>query len=163
MWSNRVIEMRCVLRTATPSTLVLPTLQEQQLQATSAQTCNTCVCADVLFFLLLILPPLRVVQLEITNDSVFSSVFVVFLLWIDEAKAHIKPIYESYIGFIWAYIKPIYESYFSYKTYIWVIFFICRSYIHRHSYNMSVGVMEDYKLRDLRASHTLGWSWNWNT
>jgi hypothetical protein len=23
--------------------------------------------------------------------------------------------------------------------------------------------MEDYKLRDLRASHTLGWSWNWNT
>jgi hypothetical protein len=28
---------------------------------------------------------------------------------------------------------------------------------------MSVGVMEDYKLRDLRASHTLGWSWNWNT
>jgi hypothetical protein len=25
---------------------------------------------------------------------------------------------------------------------------------------MSVGVMEDYKLRDLRASHTLGWSWN---
>jgi hypothetical protein len=28
---------------------------------------------------------------------------------------------------------------------------------------MSVGVMEDYKLRDLRASHTLGWSWNWKT
>jgi hypothetical protein len=28
---------------------------------------------------------------------------------------------------------------------------------------MSVGVMEDYKLRDLRVSHTLGWSWNWNT
>jgi hypothetical protein len=25
---------------------------------------------------------------------------------------------------------------------------------------MSVGVMEDYKLRDLRVSHTLGWSWN---
>jgi hypothetical protein len=24
---------------------------------------------------------------------------------------------------------------------------------------MSVGVMEDYKLRDLRASHTLGWSY----
>jgi hypothetical protein len=23
---------------------------------------------------------------------------------------------------------------------------------------MSVGVIEDYKLRDLRASHTLGWS-----
>jgi hypothetical protein len=23
---------------------------------------------------------------------------------------------------------------------------------------MSVGVMEDYKLRDLRVSHTLGWS-----
>jgi hypothetical protein len=22
---------------------------------------------------------------------------------------------------------------------------------------MSIGVMEDYKLRDLRASHTLGW------
>ncbi len=21
--------------------------------------------------------------------------------------------------------------------------------------------MEDYKLRHLRASHTLGWSWNW--
>jgi hypothetical protein len=30
---------------------------------------------------------------------------------------------------------------------------------------MSVGVMKDYKLklRDLRVSHTLGWSWNWNT
>ncbi len=28
---------------------------------------------------------------------------------------------------------------------------------------ISVGVMEDYKLRDLRASHTLGWSWNWKT
>ncbi len=28
---------------------------------------------------------------------------------------------------------------------------------------MSVGVMEDYKLRDLRASHTLGWSWNWSS
>ena len=29
---------------------------------------------------------------------------------------------------------------------------------------MSVGVMKDYKLkqRDLRVSHTLGWSWNWN-
>ena len=26
-----------------------------------------------------------------------------------------------------------------------------------------IGVMEDYKLRDLRVSHTLGWSWNWNT
>jgi hypothetical protein len=25
---------------------------------------------------------------------------------------------------------------------------------------MSVGVMEDYKLRDLRVSHTLGRSWN---
>ena len=25
---------------------------------------------------------------------------------------------------------------------------------------MSVGVMEDYKLKDLLASHTLGWSWN---
>jgi hypothetical protein len=25
------------------------------------------------------------------------------------------------------------------------------------------GVMEDYKLRNLRDSHTLGWSWNWNT
>jgi len=24
---------------------------------------------------------------------------------------------------------------------------------------MSVGVIEDYKQRDLRASHTLGWSW----
>ncbi len=23
--------------------------------------------------------------------------------------------------------------------------------------------MEDYKLRDLRASHTLGWSWNWKS
>jgi hypothetical protein len=22
--------------------------------------------------------------------------------------------------------------------------------------------MEDYKLRDLCSSHTLGWSWNWN-
>ena len=30
---------------------------------------------------------------------------------------------------------------------------------------MSVGVMKDYKLklRKLRVSHTLGWSWNWNT
>jgi hypothetical protein len=30
---------------------------------------------------------------------------------------------------------------------------------------MSVGVMKDYKLklRKLCASHTLGWSWNWNT
>ncbi len=30
---------------------------------------------------------------------------------------------------------------------------------------MSVGVMKDYKLkrRNLHASHTLGWSWNWNT
>jgi hypothetical protein len=30
---------------------------------------------------------------------------------------------------------------------------------------MSVGVMKDckLKLRDLRDSHTLGWSWNWNT
>jgi hypothetical protein len=27
----------------------------------------------------------------------------------------------------------------------------------------AVGVMEDYKLRDLRASHTLGRWWNWNT
>ena len=27
---------------------------------------------------------------------------------------------------------------------------------------MNVGVMEDYKLRDLRASHTLGRSWNWD-
>jgi hypothetical protein len=28
---------------------------------------------------------------------------------------------------------------------------------------MSVGVMKDYKLkqRNLRSSHTLGWSWNW--
>ncbi len=26
-----------------------------------------------------------------------------------------------------------------------------------------VGVQEDYQLRDLRDSHTLGWSWNWNT
>jgi hypothetical protein len=33
------------------------------------------------------------------------------------------------------------------------------------TYSMSVGVMKDYKLklRDLRSSHTLGWSWNWNT
>jgi hypothetical protein len=30
---------------------------------------------------------------------------------------------------------------------------------------MSVGVMKDYKLKlgNLRVSHTLGWSWNWNT
>ena len=26
---------------------------------------------------------------------------------------------------------------------------------------MNVGVMKEYKLRDLRASHTLGWSWYW--
>jgi len=31
--------------------------------------------------------------------------------------------------------------------------------------SMSVGVMKDYKLklRKLRVSDTLGWSWNWNT
>jgi hypothetical protein len=28
---------------------------------------------------------------------------------------------------------------------------------------MSVGVMEDYKLRDLLTSHTLGWSWTRGT
>jgi hypothetical protein len=28
---------------------------------------------------------------------------------------------------------------------------------------MNVGVMKDYKLRNLCTSHTLGWSWNWNT
>ncbi len=28
---------------------------------------------------------------------------------------------------------------------------------------MNVGVMKDYKLRDLHTSHTLGWSWYWNT
>jgi hypothetical protein len=30
---------------------------------------------------------------------------------------------------------------------------------------MIVGVTKDYKLkvRNLHASHTLGWSWNWNT
>jgi hypothetical protein len=27
---------------------------------------------------------------------------------------------------------------------------------------MNVGVMKDYKLRDLCVSHTLGWSWYWN-
>jgi hypothetical protein len=29
---------------------------------------------------------------------------------------------------------------------------------------MSVGVMKDYKLkrRNIRTSHTLGWSWNWS-
>ncbi len=27
---------------------------------------------------------------------------------------------------------------------------------------MNVGVMKDYKLRDLLTSHTLGWSWYWN-
>jgi hypothetical protein len=35
---RRAIAMRCALRTATPSTLVLPALPEQQLQATSAKT-----------------------------------------------------------------------------------------------------------------------------
>ncbi len=44
---------------------------------------------------------------------------LLLLLWIDEAKANIKPIYE----------------------------FVCLLY-------MNVGVMKDYKLRDLRASHT---------
>jgi len=29
--------------------------------------------------------------------------------------------------------------------------------------SVGVGVMKDYKLKDLRVSHTLGWSWNWNT
>ena len=52
---RRAIEMRCALRTATPSTLVLPALQEQQMQATSAQTCKTCVCAAVVCFLVLLL------------------------------------------------------------------------------------------------------------
>ncbi len=42
---KRAMEMRCALRTATPSPLVLPALQEQQLQATSAQTLKTCFCA----------------------------------------------------------------------------------------------------------------------
>jgi hypothetical protein len=30
---------------------------------------------------------------------------------------------------------------------------------------MSIGVTKDYKLKvkNLHASHTLGWSWNWNT
>ncbi len=53
---RRAIDMRCALRTATPSTLVLPALQEQQLQATSAQTCKTCVCDAAVCFLVLLLP-----------------------------------------------------------------------------------------------------------
>jgi hypothetical protein len=53
---RRAIEMRCGLRTATPSTLVLPALQEHQLQATSAQTRKTCVCAAAACFLVLLLP-----------------------------------------------------------------------------------------------------------
>jgi hypothetical protein len=53
---RRAIEMRCGLRTATPSTLVLPAPQEQQPQATSAQTCKTCVCAAAVCFLVLLLP-----------------------------------------------------------------------------------------------------------
>ena len=53
---RRAIEMRCGLRTATPSTLVLPALQEHQLQATSAQTRKTCVCAAAVCFLVLLLP-----------------------------------------------------------------------------------------------------------
>jgi hypothetical protein len=52
---RRAIEMRCALRTATPSTLVLPALQEQQIQATPAQTCKTCVCAAAVCFLVLLL------------------------------------------------------------------------------------------------------------
>ena len=41
----------------------------------------------------------------------------------------------------------------------------CRYDERLKSRYMSVGVMKDYKikLRNLRASHTLGWSWNWNT
>ena len=42
---RRAIAMRCGLRPATPSTLVLPALQEQHLQATSAQTCKPFVSA----------------------------------------------------------------------------------------------------------------------
>jgi hypothetical protein len=50
------IEMRCGLRTATTSTLALPALQEHQLQAISAQTGKTCVCAAAVCFLVLLLP-----------------------------------------------------------------------------------------------------------
>jgi hypothetical protein len=30
---------------------------------------------------------------------------------------------------------------------------------------MSIGVTKDYKrkVKNLHVSHTLGWSWNWNT
>jgi hypothetical protein len=48
--------MRCALRPATTSTLVLPALQEQHLQATSAQTCKPRVCAAAFYFLVLLLP-----------------------------------------------------------------------------------------------------------
>ncbi len=44
------------LRPATPSTLVLPALQEHQLQATSAQTRKPCVCAAAVCILVLLLP-----------------------------------------------------------------------------------------------------------
>ncbi len=53
---RRAIAMRCGLRPATPSTLVLPALQEHQLQATSAQTRTPCVCAAAVCFPVLLLP-----------------------------------------------------------------------------------------------------------
>jgi hypothetical protein len=62
-------------------------------------------------------------QRRVSNDSCelyMSLLWICCLLWIDETKTNIKPIYEF-------------------------------------------GGMKNYKLRDLHASHTLGWSWNWNT
>jgi len=70
------------------------------------------------------------------------------LLWIDKARAEEK-------------------------AYIWVsVRFFCLLWIDKarakdktYIYKTHMSVIKDYKLklRKLRASHTLGWSWNWNT
>jgi len=55
-------------------------------------------------------------------------------------------------------VHQVYHSFFFYADNLRELkMYICD--------NMSVGVMKDYKrkLRNLHGSHTLGWSWNWNT
>ena len=45
------------------------------------------------------------------------------------------------------------------------VFAGCLANHDRAHSHMSVGVTKDYKLKvkNLHVSHTLGWSWNWNT
>jgi hypothetical protein len=49
------------------------------------------------------------------------------------------------------------------RTYVFIMNQQSESY--RQNMYVSVGVMKDYKLklRNLLVSHTLSWSWNWNT